>query len=62
MFVNVHAGVGGDVLGADDFTVSLESVELEELGSRQKLWNREIVNVPKASKHQVYDTQVQSLN
>lgn len=32
MFVYVHAGVGGDVLGADDFTVSLESLKLEEFG------------------------------
>lgn len=32
MFVYVHAGVSGDVLGADDFTVSLESLKLEEFG------------------------------
>lgn len=32
MLVYVHAGVGGDVLGADDFTVSLESLKLEEFG------------------------------
>lgn len=32
MFVEVHAGFRGDVLGADDLTVSLKSLELEELG------------------------------
>lgn len=37
MFVNVHTGVSCDVLGADDFTVSLESFKLEELGCRQEL-------------------------
>lgn len=37
MFVEVHAGFRGDVLGADDLTVSLKSLELEELGSREEL-------------------------
>lgn len=37
MFVYVHAGVVGDVLGADYFTVSLKSIKLEELGCRQEL-------------------------
>lgn len=32
MFVEIHAGFRGDVLGADDLTVSLKSLELEELG------------------------------
>lgn len=37
MFVEVHAGFRGDVLGADDLTVSLKSLELEELGCREEL-------------------------
>lgn len=41
MFVNVHARFYGDVLGADDLTVSLEGLKLEELGCRQELQNRE---------------------
>lgn len=37
MFVEVHAGFRGDVLGADDLTVSLKSLQLEELGCREEL-------------------------
>lgn len=37
MFVEVHAGFRGDVLGADDLAVSLKSLELEELGRREEL-------------------------
>lgn len=37
MLVEVHAGFCGDVLGADDLTVSLKSLELEELGCREEL-------------------------
>lgn len=37
VLVEVHAGVRGDVLGADDLTVSLKGLELEELGRRQQL-------------------------
>lgn len=41
MFVNVHTGFYGDVLGADDLTVSLEGLKLEELGCRQELQKRQ---------------------
>lgn len=41
MFVNVHTRFYGDVLGADDLTVSLEGLKLEELGCRQELRNRQ---------------------
>lgn len=37
VFVEVHAGLRGDVLGADDLTVSLKGLELEELGCREEL-------------------------
>lgn len=37
VLVEVHAGFRGDVLGADDLTVSLKSLELEELGCREEL-------------------------
>lgn len=38
VFVEVHTGLSGDVLGADDLTVSLKSLQLEEFGCRQELW------------------------
>lgn len=41
MLVNVHTGFYGDVLGADDLTVSLEGLKLEELGCREELQNRQ---------------------
>lgn len=41
MFVNVHTRFYGDILGADDLTVSLEGLELEELGCRQELQKRQ---------------------
>lgn len=37
MLVEVHAGFRGDVLGADDLTVSLKSLQLKELGRREEL-------------------------
>ena len=37
VLVEVHAGLRGDVLGADDLTVPLQSFQLEEFGSRQEL-------------------------
>lgn len=37
VFVEVHAGFCGDVLGADDLTVSLKGLELEEFGCREEL-------------------------
>lgn len=40
MFVNIHARFYGDILGADDLTVSLEGLKLEELGCRQELRKR----------------------
>lgn len=41
MFVNVHTCFYGNVLGADDLTVSLEGLKLEELGCRQELQKRQ---------------------
>lgn len=39
MLVEVHAGFRGDVLGADDLTVSLKGLQLEELSCREELWS-----------------------
>lgn len=41
VFVEVHAGFRGDVLGADDLTVSLKGLQLEELGCRKELRRRQ---------------------
>lgn len=41
VFVEVHAGFRGDVLGADDLTVSLKALQLEELGCRKELRRRQ---------------------
>lgn len=41
VLVEVHAGFCGDVLGADDLTVSLKGLELEELGCREELQGTE---------------------
>lgn len=35
--VDLHTGLRVDVLGADNLTVSLQGLQLEELSSRQKL-------------------------
>lgn len=35
--VDLHTRLGVDVLGADNLTVSLQSLQLEKLGCRQKL-------------------------
>lgn len=37
MFVEVHAGFRGNVLGTDDLTVSLKGLQLEEFGCREEL-------------------------
>lgn len=37
VLVQVDAGLRGDVLGADDLTVSLKGLELEEFGCREEL-------------------------
>ena len=46
VFVEIHAGLGGDVLGADDLTVPLQSFQLEEFGRRQELENGTAENKP----------------
>lgn len=50
MFVEVHAGLRGDVLGADDLTVSLKSFELEELGCREELQGQKTTTEAEATR------------
>lgn len=38
--VDLHTGLRVDVLGADNLTVSLQGLQLEELSSREKLERR----------------------
>lgn len=40
MVVDLHTRLGVYVLGADNLTVSLQSLQLEKLGCRQKLNNK----------------------
>lgn len=41
IFIDVDRVVHADGLGTEDFTVSLEAVQLEQAGSRQQLWGQE---------------------
>lgn len=49
VLVEVHTGFRGDVLGADDLTVSLKGLELEEFGCREELHHFSVAYVQRLS-------------